>query len=286
MLVNWNQLRQEYLHPGSWQPLQINPAAPPYPELVCEPTLYPPLILGMICLCQLRLTMPLPAAHFLLLRPHPRECVWSPGPCDPSRAWTEPQMWYHLVESHKLWASHGTHCFVYHQVLTYLRQLLSKQRQQTISHINYLRCKPNGKISEVLLLNKQALSMFYKKRFWKESNWQSPGSILIEMMLCDRMNSIHDFPLALVRPFPPFLDRFVFRSILWRMWKTSPFFSVMLKSESHEFIFLKITGAAYSDHFFNYVWFNTPLRNSSARSSSPPTLSSLDPSVEDYYFEH
>ena len=128
--------------------------------------------------------------------------------------------------------------------------------------------------------------MFYKKRFWKESNWQSPGSILIEMMPCDRMNSIHDFPLALVRPFPPFLDRFVFLSILWRVWKTSPFFSVMLKSESHEFIFLKITGAAYSDHFFNYIWFNTPLRNSSARSSSPPTLSSLDLSVEDYYFEH
>ena len=41
-----------------------------------------------------------------------------------------------------------------------------------------------------------------------------------------------------------------------------------------------------SDHFFNYIWFNTPLRNSSARSSSPPTLSSLDLSVEDYYFEH
>ena len=93
--------------------------------------------------------------------------------------------------------------------------------------------------------------MFYKKRFWKESNWQSPGSILIEMMPCDRMNSIHDFPLTLVRPFPPFLDRFIFLSILWRVWKTSPFFSVMLKSESHEFIFLKITGAAYSDHFFN-----------------------------------
>ena len=76
--------------------------APPHPELVCEPTLYPPLILVMICLCQLRLTMPLPTAHFLLLRPHPRECVWSPDPYDPSRSRTDPQMWYHLVELHKL----------------------------------------------------------------------------------------------------------------------------------------------------------------------------------------
>lgn len=47
----------------------------------------------------------------------------------------------------------------------------------------------------------------------------------------------------------------------------------MLKSESHEFIFLKITGAAYSDHFFNYIWLSTRLRNSPARFLPPPTLS-------------
>ena len=92
------------------------------------------------------------------------------------------------------------------------------------------------------------------------------------------------FPWLLCDLSPPFLDRFVLLNILWRMWKTSPFFSVMLKSESHEFIFLGITSAAYSDHF-NYIC-NTPLRNSSERFLSPPTpLSSLDPSVEDYCFE-
>lgn len=81
----------------------------------------------------------------------------------------------------------------------------------------------------------------------RESIRQPSSCVLIEMIPRDRINSIHDFLSAFMWPFPPLLDRFILLNILWKMWKKNHFFSVMLRFESHEFIFLKITVAACSD---------------------------------------